>query len=192
MRVCVCVSVCVCVWEGLLAFPSVSPSLPPSLDLSLSRPLSTSLSLSTLQPLFPSPTALTYIHTHRVKPEVDLQPGSVYHGYCPNCHEKIVFKPETPVTSTLIFTLNGKKQTVESPDPTMSLNEYIRTVAGLKVLSLPPPPARWLLVCLPCLVVSLVPACVCVCVLVIALTFCFLCPPPTFLFCFFLWLRIAL
>eukprot|EP01117_Protostelium_nocturnum_P009312 TRINITY_DN3335_c0_g1_i3.p1 TRINITY_DN3335_c0_g1~~TRINITY_DN3335_c0_g1_i3.p1 ORF type:complete len:1378 (-),score=549.37 TRINITY_DN3335_c0_g1_i3:123-4256(-) len=33
--------------------------------------------------------------------------------------------------NVLSFTLNGKKQSVENPDPNMNLNEYIRTRAGL-------------------------------------------------------------
>ena len=47
--------------------------------------------------------------------------------------KKPVGSPD-PVSS-ISFTLNGKAVTVNSPDPTMSLNEYIRTVAGLTVRS---------------------------------------------------------
>ncbi|EGD72878.1 hypothetical protein PTSG_04607 [Salpingoeca rosetta] len=68
----------------------------------------------------------------RVKPAVELQPGSSYHGFCPTCNAKIVFKSDVPTKSTLTFTLNGKPQKVQNPDPDMTLNEYIRTIAGLK------------------------------------------------------------
>ena len=45
--------------------------------------------------------------------------------------KKPVGSPD-PVSS-ISFTLNGRAVTVNSPDPTMTLNEYIRTVAGLTV-----------------------------------------------------------
>eukprot|EP01147_Barroeca_monosierra_P002142 gene2142-5172_t len=72
------------------------------------------------------------VDTLRVRPAPSLLTEGAYHGFCPICKAKIVFRSGGDTTDTLAFTLNGKAQTVSKPDPNMSLNEYIRTVAGLK------------------------------------------------------------
>eukprot|EP00042_Codosiga_hollandica_P056153 m.803689 g.803689 ORF g.803689 m.803689 type:complete len:1324 (-) comp59281_c0_seq1:203-4174(-) len=65
--------------------------------------------------------------------------AGVYAGTCPACNTALTFRlshlfhrtAPQPVTS-ISFTLNGNPVTVENPDPLMTLNEYIRTVANLK------------------------------------------------------------
>ncbi len=61
--------------------------------------------------------------------------------------------------TSISFTLNGNAVTVDNPSPTMSLNEYLRVQARLKVCALA------LLVCV-CMYVC-VCVCVCVCAIVI-------------------------
>jgi hypothetical protein len=62
---------------------------------------------------------------------------TTYRGACPICRTVIHFATTMPLTTTdtLSFTLNGRSVSLSGPDPAMSLNEYLRTIAGLKVSS---------------------------------------------------------
>jgi xanthine dehydrogenase iron-sulfur cluster and FAD-binding subunit A len=67
----------------------------------------------------------------------------IYETTCDKCGHAFKFrsgsakpKPKAaPITdvSSISFTLNGENVTVENPDPSMTFNEWLRTIKGLKV-----------------------------------------------------------
>eukprot|EP00055_Hartaetosiga_balthica_P014394 m.78729 g.78729 ORF g.78729 m.78729 type:complete len:1316 (+) comp8584_c1_seq1:41-3988(+) len=69
-----------------------------------------------------------------VRPKAPLSKDGRFHGKCPLCKAVVVFDVKTPapLKSSVSFTINGNSQTVDNPDPTMSLNTYLREILGLK------------------------------------------------------------
>eukprot|EP00051_Salpingoeca_urceolata_P009950 m.120900 g.120900 ORF g.120900 m.120900 type:complete len:1312 (+) comp16518_c0_seq3:946-4881(+) len=68
-----------------------------------------------------------------VRPQQGLSAG-VYQGTCQACHHVFSFRsigdaPSDPTSIT--FVLDGSTITLKNPDPTMTLNDYLRNEAGL-------------------------------------------------------------
>ena len=58
--------------------------------------------------------------------------SGLYRGKCKSCMEDVVFWSIPSPVSEITFTVNGTWYIVTNPDPSMSLNEWIRNQPGLQ------------------------------------------------------------
>ncbi|XP_068702018.1 xanthine dehydrogenase/oxidase-like [Montipora foliosa] len=69
----------------------------------------------------------------RLVPEDDVVLSSgLYRGKCKSCMKDVVFWSIPSPVSEITFTVNGTQYIVTNPDPSMSLNEWIRNQPGLQ------------------------------------------------------------
>lgn len=58
--------------------------------------------------------------------------SGIYNGKCKTCRKDVTFWSVPSPVSEVSFTVNGKQHTITNPDPSMSLNEWIRNQPGLQ------------------------------------------------------------
>lgn len=58
--------------------------------------------------------------------------SGIYNGKCKTCRKDVRFWSVPSPVSEVSFTVNGKQHTITNPDPSMSLNEWIRNQPGLQ------------------------------------------------------------